>query len=193
MCMSVCEDGIDGGACRGGNALKAGLFGYSCTHCPLWYVGVGRFVSRRLVIHLYLLSPDPSHLSRRDKTWPDTKGSHLSRRDKTFGCASENFIRALRARDYIYRKHIGPCYGNIVRAEASYSQACHTFIQTLSYHPTFTRQRIVIGHQCTHLSALIDLLILRCSHLPRKGVWPWMAAVRCGLTVRRSDLACSTT
>ena len=35
MYMSVCEDGINGGACRGGKALKAG---YSCTHCPLWYV-----------------------------------------------------------------------------------------------------------------------------------------------------------
>ena len=40
MCMSMCEDEIDGRACRGGNALKAGLYAYmySCTHCPLWYV-----------------------------------------------------------------------------------------------------------------------------------------------------------
>ena len=64
---------------------------------PAW---AGRVCFEILVIYLYLLAPDPSHLSRRDKTCPVSKSSHLSRRDMTFGSASKNFLRALRARDY---------------------------------------------------------------------------------------------
>ena len=93
----------------------------------------GRVCFEILVIYLYLLAPDPSHLSRRDKTCPVSKSSHLSRRDNTFGSARENFLRSARihivnARNYIYRTYFGPYYANFVRAKAFYSQACHTFI-----------------------------------------------------------------
>ena len=57
----------------------------------------GRVCFKILVIYLYLLSPNPSHLSRHDMTCPVSKSSHLSRRDKTFGSAREKFCRAARA------------------------------------------------------------------------------------------------
>ena len=54
-----------------------------------------------LVIYLYLLFPDLSHLSRRDKDkWPKSvsKSSHLSRHDMTFGPTGELFRSARCAR-----------------------------------------------------------------------------------------------
>ena len=58
----------------------------------------GPLCSEILVIYLYLLAPDPSHLSRRDKTCPVSKSSHLSRYDMTFGPTGENFLSARCAR-----------------------------------------------------------------------------------------------
>ena len=51
-----------------------------------------------LGIYLYLLCPNPRHLSRRDKTCPVAECRHLSRNDKIFGSLSENFCSARFAR-----------------------------------------------------------------------------------------------
>ena len=73
---------------------------------PLVYGIWGRpTCSEILGIYLYLLVPDPWHLSRRDKTCPVSKSRHLSRRDKTFGSARENFS-ARCARTVIYSTFI---------------------------------------------------------------------------------------
>ena len=54
--------------------------------------------SEILGIYLYLLVPDPWHLSRRDKTCPVSKSRHLSRQDKINGSVSQkNAPRAVRA------------------------------------------------------------------------------------------------
>ena len=51
-----------------------------------------------LGIYLYLLSPNPRHLSRRDKTCPVAECRHLSRNDKIFGSLSEKVCSARFAR-----------------------------------------------------------------------------------------------
>ena len=58
----------------------------------------GHTCSEILGIYLYLLVPDPWHLSRRDKTCPVSKSRHLSRQDKINGSVSQkNAPRAVRA------------------------------------------------------------------------------------------------
>ena len=67
-----------------------------CDLChPCW---AGQVCSEILVIYLYLLAPDPSHLSRRDKTCSVSKSSHLSRYDMTFGPTGDFFLSARCAR-----------------------------------------------------------------------------------------------
>ena len=51
-----------------------------------------------LVIYVYLLAPDPSHLSRCDMTYPVSKSSHLWRYDMTSGPTSAIFRSARSAR-----------------------------------------------------------------------------------------------
>ena len=93
----------------------------SCLRCAVATSATwGRQIcSEILGIYLYLLVPDPWHLSRRDKTCPVSKSRHLSRQDKINGSVSQkNAPRAVRA---MVKKNLVPESRNLMSTSTNVS------------------------------------------------------------------------